>query len=101
MTPSLRSLLTDAASSLGDVECTADGAVTTWSRAGRGFAILDGTSVDLHLDPPIAAAAARTPDTIASRRGPDWITFSPRALDGHAVDRVRAWFELAYRRAAA
>ena len=53
-------------------------------------------------DPPrrqIAAAAARTPDTAPSPRGPDWVRFNPRELDPHALDRLGAWLELAYRRA--
>jgi hypothetical protein len=47
----------------------------------------------------IAVAATRTPDTAPTVRGPEWVRFNPRELDGHAVDRLRAWLELAYRRA--
>jgi hypothetical protein len=75
-----------------------DGAVT-WTRGGREFASLRAGGVEIRLDPAVAAAAARTPDTAPSRRGPGWIRFSPRDLDPHAVDRLRAWLELAYRRA--
>jgi hypothetical protein len=76
-----------------------DGAVT-WSRAGREFAALGKAGIEIRLDGPIAAAAARTPDTAPSPRGAEWIRFNPRELDGHAVDRLRAWLELGYRRSA-
>lgn len=74
--------------------------IVTWSRAGTAFAALGPAGIEIRLDRPIAAAATRTPDTAPSPRGPEWIRFSPRELDGHAVDRLRAWLELAYRRAA-
>ena len=75
-----------------------DGAVT-WTRAGREFAVLGRDGIELRLDAAIAAAATRTPDTAPSPRGGAWIRFNPRDLDGHAMDRLRAWLELAYRRA--
>lgn len=78
---------------------SADG-VVTWTRAGVVFAALGANGVEVRLDRPIAAAATRTPDTAPSPRGADWIRFNPRELDGHAVDRLRAWLELGYRRAA-
>jgi hypothetical protein len=78
---------------------SADG-VVTWARGATPFAALGPDGIEIRLDRPIAAAAARTPDTAASRRGPDWIRFNPADLDDHALDRLRAWLELAYRRAA-
>lgn len=77
---------------------SADG-VVTWSRAGVAFATLGPNGIEIRLDRPIAAAATRTPDTAPSSRGPGWIRFNPRDPDGHALDRLRAWLELAYRRA--
>jgi hypothetical protein len=77
---------------------SADGAVT-WTRGGTAFATLGPAGIEIRLDRAIAAAAARTPDTQPSARGPEWIRFSPSELDGHAVDRLRAWLELGYRRA--
>ena len=74
-------------------------AVVTWSRGGREFAVLGPSGIELHLDRAIAAAATRTPDTAPSPRGSDWIRFNPHELDGHALDRLRAWLELAHRRA--
>lgn len=73
--------------------------IVTWTRGDRPFAALGGAGIEIRLDRAIAAAATRTPDTAPSGRGPDWIRFNPRDLDGHAVDRLRAWLELAYRRA--
>ena len=74
--------------------------VVTWSRAERPFAVLGERGIEIRLDRAVAAAAARTPDTAPSHHGEGWISFNPRELDGHAVDRLRAWLELAYRRAA-
>ena len=73
--------------------------VVTWTREGVAFAALGPTGIEIRLERAIAAAATRTPDTAPSSRGSDWIRFNPRELDGHAVDRLRAWLELAYRRA--
>jgi hypothetical protein len=77
---------------------SADG-IVTWARADVAFAVLGAFGIEIRLDRAIAAAATRTPDTAPSSRGADWIRFNPRELDGHAVDRLRAWLELAYRRA--
>jgi len=73
--------------------------VVTWSRAGVPFAALGPAGIEIRLDRAIAAAATRTPDTAPSSRGTDWIRFNPHELDGHAIDRLRAWLELGYRRA--
>lgn len=72
---------------------------TTWSVAGRPFAVLAADAVELRLDPAIARAATRTPDTSPSERGPEWVRFAPRELDDHAIDRLEAWFAFARRRA--
>jgi hypothetical protein len=74
--------------------------VVTWTRSGRPFASLGPNGIEILLDRAIAAAATRTPDAAPSPRGPEWIRFNPRELDGHALDRLRAWLELGYRRAA-
>lgn len=77
-----------------------DGEAITWSAAGRLFAALTDDAVELRLDPAIARAATRTPDTSPSDRGPEWVRFAPRELDDHAIDRLEAWFAFARRRAA-
>jgi hypothetical protein len=111
--PSLARLVEELAADLPDVEATADpgagapesrsaadGRVSrAWSFRKTPFAMLGPSGIELRLDAPIAAAATRTPDTGPSPRGPEWIRFNPRELDGHAVDRLTAWFDLAYRRA--
>jgi hypothetical protein len=103
--PSVSPLVADLASDLPDAVAATDpgaggsAATTTWSRRGTPFVVLGVDGVELRLDPAIAAAATRTPDTGPSPRGPEWVRFNPRELDGHAVDRLTAWFDLAYRRA--
>lgn len=99
----LRELMTDAVSNQldADVVTAPDGSLT-WSRAGRPFAALsaDGRAAEFVLDPAVAAAAVRTPDTEMSGRGPDWVLFRPATLDDHGADRATAWFASAHRRVA-
>ncbi len=104
---SLRDLLEEAGAAADDeapwpviAEVAADGA-TTWSMEDVAFATLDaaGTTASFRLDPVLAGAARRTPDTGASFLGPEWIEFRPAVLDGHAADRATAWFLAAIRRA--
>ena len=96
----LRDILDDAALEAGLTPETGTDSVVTWSIGGRPFAILDGDAASFRLDPTLAAAAGRTPDTQLGTRGPEWVTFRPIELDGHAIDRARAWFAAAARRAA-
>jgi hypothetical protein len=97
----LRELLATVAADLDEVTAapTVDGG-TAWSREAAVFAVLgaDGTTAEFQLDPAIAAAAVRTPDTAPSQRGHGWVRFRPPMLDGHAVDRATAWFISAFRR---
>jgi len=97
---SLAARLEAAAAQLPGVTSEADGDIVSWAADGIRFAILTRGGVELRLDPPIADAATRTPDTDSSPRGPEWIRFNPRVLDAHANDRLDAWFALARRRAA-
>lgn len=103
----LRDLLAAAAASADEdapwpviAETAADGS-TTWSMEDVAFATLDATetTASFRLDPVLAGAARRTPDTGASFLGPDWVAFRPAVLDGHAADRATAWFLAAIRRA--
>lgn len=97
----LRELLATVAADLDDVTPapTPDDGVT-WSRGAEVFAALgsDGGSAEFLLDPAIAGAAVRTPDTAPSPRGSGWVRFRPTTLDAHAVDRATAWFISAHRR---
>ena len=97
----LRELLTEAGEALVDVSVTSDAHGLVWDRTGRPFATssADGLTAEFRLDPAVAVAALRTPDTKPSRRGPDWISFEPAGLDDHALDRAEAWFASAWRRA--
>ena len=98
----LLELLEAAEGGLADVgrSVGADGS-TTWSGGAQPFAVLsaDGGAVEFSLDPAVATAAAKTPDTIASLRGAGWVLFRPVALDAHGADRANAWFASAHRRA--
>jgi hypothetical protein len=98
----LLELLTAAGDELAGVSVSVDAqGGLVWDRAGRPFAAssVDGASAAFRLDPAVAAAALRTPDTSSSRRGPDWVSFNPGVLDDHALDRAEAWFGSAWRRA--
>ena len=99
MDPSLPAVVAEIVVDLPESRSVSDRGVVTWSRNGRAFATLGPKGVEISLDQAIAAAAARTPDTALSARGPEWILFNPGELDEHALDRLRAWLELAYRRA--
>ena len=72
----LGELLSSVAADLDDVGVapTPDGGVT-WSRGPDVFAAVgaDGGSAEFRLDPAIAAAAMRTPDTGSSQRGQGWV----------------------------
>jgi hypothetical protein len=83
-----------------DRRTAADGSVE-FVHEGTVFAALDaaGRTASFRLDDVLAAAAQRTPDAAGSTRGQAWVAFTPAQLDGHAVDRARAWFAAAHRRA--
>lgn len=97
--PSLRGRVEALAGAAEGVTAQRVGSARTWSVSGRPFAALTDEAVELRLDPAIARAATRTPDTSPSDRGPDWVRFAPRQLDDHAIDRLEAWFAFARRRA--
>ena len=99
MDPSLPAHVAEVIVDLPESRSQSIDGVVTWSRGGRPFAALGANGIEICLDRAIAAAAARTPDTAPSSRGADWIRFNPHELDGHALDRLRAWLELGYRRA--
>lgn len=92
-------VLEAASADLPDVARDASSGDTIWARGGRPFAVLsaDGSSAEFQLDPKVAAAAVRTPDTTPSARGVGWVVFRPSELDPHAVDRATAWFISAHR----
>ena len=97
----LADVLAEAAAGLPGVTAGTSGALATWAAGPSVFATLDGERAEFRLDPMVAAAALRTPDTAPSARGAVWIAFAPPLLDDHAIDRAEAWFLSAQRRAAA
>ena len=95
----LREALDETLADLEDVEPAEAGGGVEWRRGGLPFAALAGDAAEFRLDPLVAKAALRTPDTSPSKRGADWVRFSPPVVDGHAVDRAQAWLASAWRRA--
>ena len=101
-TPTLRDLAVEAVEAvdgLGEVSSTRDGAAIVYARAGRPFAALTERELEARLEPFVATAALRTPDTTMSPRGSGWVRFAPPTLDRYAADRAVAWIEHAWRHA--
>ena len=96
----IRARIEGLAAELPDVDVEPTGASVSWSSAGHPFAILTDDAVEIRLSGPVAAAAANTPDTEPSGRGSGWVRFRPPVLDGHAIDRLDAWFAFGRRHAA-
>ena len=96
----LEEVLLEAADAAAVTASTDPSGGRTWA-IGTTFATLDptGTVAAFRLDPTLAAAARRTPDTTASDLGGEWVVFAPGLVDGHAADRAAAWFAAAARRA--
>lgn len=94
---SLGDLLAELLDEMPDVDVSA---TREYAYNGTAFAHRTGEeSIDLRLGPEIGEAALRTPDTSASDRGHDWVSFSPKVWDDMSVDRLRAWFRVAWRMA--
>ncbi|HEX5014936.1 MAG TPA: hypothetical protein VFV72_12350 [Candidatus Limnocylindrales bacterium] len=99
-TASLEEVLAAAAANLEDaVTASAPSGGAEWSIDGRVFAAVASGRAEFRLDPLVANAALRTPDTSASQRGRDWVAFAPAEVDQHAIDRATAWLASAWRRA--
>jgi hypothetical protein len=93
--PSLGDLLAELLDETPDVELSA---TREYAHSGIAFAHRTGEeSIDLRLGPEIGEAALRTPDTHPSDRGHDWVSFSPKVWDELSVDRLRAWFRVAWK----
>lgn len=97
----IEDVLAAAARDLAGIATADDAGAITWSAGGLVFAALAGLRAEFRLDPLVARAALRTPDTAPSPRGSDWVAFAPAELDDAAVDRAEAWFLSAHRRASA
>jgi hypothetical protein len=69
-----------------------------YDRRGTVFAARPGPDmIEVRLGDEIAEAARRTPDTAVSPRGDAWVRFTPAEWDQHALDRLAAWFRVAWR----
>ncbi len=97
----LLDVLVAAGEGLEGIRSIDEGTAVSWSACDQTFAALDDRGAEFRLDPMVARAALRTPDTAPSGRGPDWVAFAPAVLDDGAVDRAEAWFLSAHRRATA
>jgi hypothetical protein len=95
----LRAVLDEAVADLDEVEVVSSGDDVEWRRGERPFAAMAGAAAEFRLDPLVAKAALRTPDTHPSARGEAWVRFDPAVLDDHGVDRAEAWLASAWRRA--
>lgn len=84
---------------LEDVTRTRDGEVERLAVGGRVFAVVGADLLEAALDPAVARAALKTPDTRPSPRGAGWVAFTPATTDRFALDRAEAWVRLAHRRA--
>ena len=96
----IRARLEALVAELPDVKADRSGEELSWSAAGHPFAVVTDDAVEIRLSGPVAAAAANTPDTEPSPRGIGWVRFTPSTLDGHAIDRLGAWFAFGRRHAA-
>ena len=92
---SLGDVLAELLDETEDVEALAS---REYARNGIAFAWRSAEEViELRLGAEIADAAMRTPNTAPSTRGADWIRFSPPTWDKGAIDRLGAWFRVAWR----
>jgi hypothetical protein len=96
---SLDDLVATAIAGLGTIERRTTAGTTVFARAGRPFGATTADVLEVRLDPRVAAAALRTPDTTPSVRGPGWVSFAPETFDRYAVDRATAWLEHGWRHA--
>ena len=95
----LLDVLMAAAEGLPGIQTRASADDRRWTAGSVEFATLVGGRAEFRLDPVVARAALRTPDTSASTRGAEWVAFGPPVLDDGAVDRAEAWFLSGHRRA--
>jgi len=75
----------------------ASGGSVEFARGSVVFAVQTGARLEFRLRTEIAAAGLRTAATSRSPRGADWISLDTSAGDAFTVDRVVAWFEMAWR----
>jgi hypothetical protein len=92
---SLGDLLAELLDEIPDVDVSAS---REYAHNGVAFAHRTGEeAIDLRLGAEIGEAALRTPDTHPSSRGSHWVSFTPGSWNDMAVDRLKAWFRVAWR----
>ena len=95
----LVALLEEVAATLGGVTSVGRDSDLAWAVGGHSIVALEDGTASFRVGREIGAAARHTPETAASALGPEWVAFRPAILDGHARDRIVAWFAAAHRRA--
>jgi len=95
----LEALLGEAAAEVGAELSSAAGA-TEFRRGRLVFAAVAGNAAEFRLDEEIAEAVLRTPDTQTSSRGSEWVKLALREPTPMDLDRAKAWFLSAWRKAA-
>lgn len=93
-------LAAELSAELGGTTNSGDGGVVSYHRGGALFARVSADALEVCLPTDIAAAAARTPDTVVVPGEVGWIRFAPLGRERHVTDRASAWFESAWRHAA-
>ncbi len=88
-----------AIAELGEAAETRSGNAVEYRRGSTLFAALEPAAVELRLQPDIAEAVLRTPETAPSRRGSEWVRFAPTEIDQFVIDRLEAWLTAAWRTA--
>lgn len=82
---------------LDGVQRKAAGDAVEYSLSGLVFASREEGRLSFRLRPEVVAAALRTPDTVRSSRGEQWIMLATGVADAFTLDRARSWFESAWR----
>ena len=91
----LGDILAELLDEVDDVEVLAS---REYARNGVTFAWRSAENViELRLGLDVAEAARRTPGTGVSSRGEEWLRFTPDLTSEHDLDRLDAWFRVAWR----
>jgi hypothetical protein len=97
MAPALADVLVNAAAEIDDLSTRPTPGGFEFVVGGRVIAAVEGAVAEFRLDPAVAGAALRTPDTKASPTSSERIAFAPVTVDRYALDRAVAWLASAAR----
>jgi len=95
--PTLADVLVNAAAEIDDLSTRPTDGGFEFVVGARAIATVEGAAAEFRLDPSVAGAALRTPDTRPSSTSSERIAFAPAVLDRYAVDRAIAWLGSAAR----